>query len=316
MEFGQDKLQIMTKPLLRDALVALLLGLISVRAAEPLPSLPPPVPGYPIGRCVKVLGITTPEEAKAIGFEYLELALQDLLPLSDEDFLKTVGRLRAIGLPALSGYGFLPADLKIVGPDVDTARVEREIRHGLTRARQLGVKMVVHGNLLGKSRLVPDGFSVEKARAQFTDFARQAAIEGEKLGITVLIEPLPPATATLINTVAEGLALVESVGHPNLQLLVEYSIFVKSREDPSVLRLAGKHIRQVEIQNPNGWVYPLSTAESDYASFIRNLRQGGFRGGLSIHGKPTNVFIDGPKAITLLRSLLAETSTTPFPAIP
>ena len=62
-------------------LLALLLGIGVALAAEPSASVPPPVPGYPIGRCVKVLGVTTPEEAKKVGFEYLELALQDLLPL-------------------------------------------------------------------------------------------------------------------------------------------------------------------------------------------------------------------------------------------
>jgi len=294
------------------ALLLLVLSLTRVHAAGPVPSLPPPVPGFPIGRCVKVLGVTTPEEAGQIGFEYLELALQDLLPLSDDVFAKTVDRLSALGLPALSGYGFLPADLKIIGPDVDTARVDRELRHGLTRARQLGVKFVVHGNLLGQTRVVPGGFSVEKARAQFVDFSRRAAIEAEKHSITVLIEPLPPATATLINTVAEGLELVESVRHPNLQLLVEYSIFMKSGENPAILRRAGGHIRQVEIQNPNGWVYPLSTDESDYASFIRLLKEGGFRGGLSIHGKPGDVMVNAQRAIALLRKLVANPVSVPI----
>lgn len=306
----------MTPISFRTVLLILLLGMTSVRAADSVSSLPAPVPGYPIGRCVKVLGVTTPEEAKAIGFEYLELALQDLLPLSDGDFLKTVDRLRTIGLPALSGYGFLPADLKIIGPDVDAARVDRELRHGLTRAKQLGVRMVVHGNLLGQTRTVPKDFSVEKARTQFVEFARRAAIEAEKQGITVLIEPLPPSAATLINTVSDGLDLVEKAGRPNLGLLVEYSIFVKSKEDIAILRRAGKHIRMVEMQNPDGWVYPLSADESDYALFIRNLKQGGFRGGISIHGKPGNVFIDGPRAIALLRSLAADPASAPVPAKP
>ena len=72
------------------------------------------VPGYPVGRCVRVLGVTAPEDAKKIGFEYLELALQDMLPLSEAEFAKTVTRIKAVGLPAISGYGFMPADVMIV----------------------------------------------------------------------------------------------------------------------------------------------------------------------------------------------------------
>ena len=66
----------------------------------------PPVPGFPIVRCVRVLGVTAPEDAKTAGFEYLELALQDLLPLAESEFAGIVSRLRANGLPAISSYSF------------------------------------------------------------------------------------------------------------------------------------------------------------------------------------------------------------------
>src|SRR5215475_1988061 len=88
------------------------------------------VPGYPIGRCVRVLGVTAPEDAKKAGFEYVELALQDLLPLNDKEFAKTITRIRALGLPALSGYGFMPGDLMIVGPSADAAEIGRAVRKG------------------------------------------------------------------------------------------------------------------------------------------------------------------------------------------
>src|SRR5882757_4103537 len=88
------------------------------------------VPGYPIGRCVRVLGVTAPEDAAKVGFEYVELALQDLLPLSEDEFAKTVTRIKAVGLPAISGYGFMPADVMIVGPSVDSAKVDMALRSG------------------------------------------------------------------------------------------------------------------------------------------------------------------------------------------
>lgn len=88
------------------------------------------VPRYPIGRRVRVLGVTTPEDAKKVGFEYLELALQDLLPLGEDEFAKTVTRIEAVGLPAISGYGFMPTDVMIVGPSVDWDRVDGALRHG------------------------------------------------------------------------------------------------------------------------------------------------------------------------------------------
>lgn len=221
-------------------------------AGEPAPSVPPPVPGFPVGRCVRVLGVTAPEDAKKIGFEYLELALQDLLPLSDEEFSVVVARLRTNGLPALSGYGYLPADLAIVGPAVDRAKVDEHLRRGLDRARQLGVKLVVHGNLLTKGRTFPAGFPREQAWAQLVAFGRRAAAEAEARGLTVLFEPMPARSTNLVNTIAEGLALVEAVGQPNFKLLVDYGFTLEAKEDFANVTRAARTSCRWKFRIPTG----------------------------------------------------------------
>src|SRR5436190_13253205 len=75
-----------------------------------------PVKDYPIGRCVRVVGVTAPEDAAKAGFEYVELALQDMLPLPEAEFAKEVSRMKRLGIPGSSGYGFLPAEMRVVGP--------------------------------------------------------------------------------------------------------------------------------------------------------------------------------------------------------
>jgi len=258
---------------------------------------------------VRVLGVTAPEDARKVGFEYLELALQDLLPLPEPEFATVVARLRAVGLPATSGYGFLPGDLKVLGTGLDQAAqaaIDRQLEHGLSRAKRLGLSMVVFGNLNGQSRRLPAGLDRREGERQLLDFARRAAAAGRRHGITVLIEPMPPRAADLLNTVAEGVALVKQVNHPNLRLLVDFGYFIETKEDLAVLDTAAPYIRQVEIQNPDGRVYPRRADEADYAGFFRALRRGGYRGGFSVHGKPTEFFADAPRAIALLRSLAAQ----------
>jgi sugar phosphate isomerase/epimerase len=266
----------------------------------------PRLPNFAIGRCVRVIGVTAPEDAKTVGFDYLELALQDLLPLPDAEFQRIVERLQRAGLPAVSGYGYLPADLKIVGPDVDANRVKNELLRGLDRARQLGLQMVVHGNLLTRGRSVPDGFPRETAWKQLADFGRQAAVEAEKRGLVILFEPMPPRSTNLINTLDEAVALVEAVNHPAFRLMIDFGYTVEMKESHSTIRRAASLIRQVEIQNPNGRVYPRSNTEADYAGFFQALGLGGYRGGFSIHGKPEDVFVDAPRAIAMLRKTIDQ----------
>lgn len=281
-----------------------LLGALRAIAAET--AVPPSVPGYPIGRCVLVLNISSPEDAKTAGFDYLEVNLPDLLPLSDAEFAQVVARLKGIGITLLSAYGFMPADVPLVGPAVDQAKVDAQLRRGLDRAQQLGVKMVVHGNLISGARRAPAGFPLAEARQQFADFCRRAAKEGAARGITVLVQPMPPSATNLINTVAEGLALVEEVKSPNLRLLVDFTTMIEAKEDFAVLHRAARYIGQIEIQNPNGRIYPQKLDEADYTGFFRALKVGGYQGGFSIHGKPGEFFKTAPVALTLLRGLAAR----------
>jgi hypothetical protein len=90
---------ILSHRLLRTFLGVIVLGVLQALAADPTITVPPAVPGYPIGRCVLVLNITSPEDAKTAGFEYLEVNLPSLLPLSDDEFARVVTRLRGIGIP-------------------------------------------------------------------------------------------------------------------------------------------------------------------------------------------------------------------------
>lgn len=284
--------------LLRLRFSACLIALV-VSASD----LPRPVPGYPIGRCVRVLGVTAPEDAKTVGFEYIELALQDLLPLSDSEFDLTVKRLKKIGIPLVSGYGFMPADVRIVGPDVKQELIDEHLKRGLSRAAKFGLQYVVYGNLNTASRRAPDGFSSADIWKQLVDFGRRSALEAKKHGITILIEPMPVRSTNTINTVADGLKLVEAVDDPHFQLLVDFSFMTQGKEDMTILHRAAKQIRQVEISNPNGRVYPRSVDEADYRSFFQALKKGGYQGGLSVHGRPDDFFVDAPRAISLLRTL-------------
>jgi hypothetical protein len=105
-------------------------------AALASPPLPPPVPGYPIGWCIRA----KPDvfaDAKSAGFEHVELALQDVLPLSDDEFTKLAENLQALKLRALSGYNSVPKEIMIVGSEADVAKQDEHLRRLIERAALL-----------------------------------------------------------------------------------------------------------------------------------------------------------------------------------
>jgi sugar phosphate isomerase/epimerase len=265
--------------------------------------VPPPVPGYPVGWCLRVQG-SAPEDARAAGFEYMELALQDVLDLSDEEFDRTAKRLAALGIPARSGYNLIPADLKLVGPDVDKARQDQHLERALGRAARLGLEMVVLNT--GAAIRVPDGFSRDQAFRQLVDFGRRAAAAAARHKIVFLVEPLRDSDSNIMTKLAETVALARAVRRPNFKILVDYSFLTIQHEEPRAL-LAGRGlVHHVWVANPNGRGYALSADQADYAGFFRALRQIGYKGGVSVHARTDLFAADAPRGIAFLRQMAAQ----------
>jgi sugar phosphate isomerase/epimerase len=209
-----------------------------------------------------------------------------------------------VGLPTPVANGFLPAEVRITGPEADPGKQLAYVRKAFDRVSRLGVTIVVFGS--SGARNVPEGFLHEQAWQQLVAFGKRIAPEAQGRGIVVAVEPLRKQESNIVNTAAEGLRLVEEVGHPHFQLMVDFYHLAIEKEDPDILLRARAHIRHFHFANPNGRVFPLAAAEWDYARFFENIRRMGFRGGLSIEASPSHGLAeDGPRAVTFLRSALA-----------
>ncbi len=265
-------------------------------------SIPPAVAGYPIGWCIRAKG-SAPDEAKAAGFEYVELALQDVLDLPEDEFGKAVERFRALGVPALTGYNLIPAELKLVGPEADVAKQDAHLQRALPRVARLGVKYVLLGS--GPSRRIPEGMAREAAWKDLVGFGKRLALAAKSHGLTVLVQPLRSTDTNLVTTVGEAVDLVKAVRQPNFQMMVDYSFMTIEKEHPMVLRKAGRHLKHVQIANPNGRGYPMNAGEADYATFFRELERINYRGGISVHARTDNFYGDAPRALALLRQAAA-----------
>ena len=133
-------------------------------------------------------------------------------------------------------------------------------------------------------------------------------------GITVVTEPLRRQETNIINTAAEGFALVKAIAHPNFELLVDFYHLASEKEDPQIILEARDHIRHLHMANPQGRVFPLTWDEFDYAPFFANLRTIGYAGRMSIEASSPDVPAQAPKSIELLRRAFAGTVAAPTPA--
>jgi D-psicose/D-tagatose/L-ribulose 3-epimerase len=254
-----------------------------------------------VGYCTTLRNV---EAARAAGFDYVELSTSEIAALSDADFEQAAARIQQAGIPVPATNLFLPATLKVTGPAIDRDQQMAYVSKAFARLARLGTQIVVFGS--GGARQIPDGFPKGQAFQQLVEFGRRIAPEARARGITIAVEPLRHEETNIINSAAEGLSLVNAIGDPNFQLMIDFYHLASEKEDPAVIVRAGSHIRHLHTANPNGRVFPRTWEEYEYAPFFAALRQLGYDKRISVEASTTNLQTDAPLAIALLRRAFQE----------
>jgi len=265
----------------------------------------PPANGKPrkieIGYCGSLKEM---DATKAAAFDYMEIRTSEVAALSDAEYETLAAKVRQIGIAVPVGYWFVPASIKLTGPQIDKEQQMSYLRKALDRVSKLGVRLIVFGS--GDARRIPDGFSRKEAFQQLIEFCQRVGPLAAANNITIAIEAQRRQECNIINTAAEGLELVKAVNHPNIQLMIDFYHFAVEKEDPAIILKAKDHIRHLHMANPTGRVFPLNAEEYDYAPFFQNLRKIGYAGRISLEARSSDFAKESPQAIAFLHSALAQ----------
>lgn len=248
-------------------------------------------------------GMNEIDQVKKAGFDYIELHAAEIAALPDADFEKLREKLKSAGIPSPAANVFIPASVRLTGPNVNKEQEMAYVRKALDRASELGMTTVVFGS--GSARQVPDGFPKEEAFAQLIDFCKRLAVEARARKIIIAIEPLRYEESNIINSMTEGLRLVDAVHDPNIQLNLDYYHLEMVKEDPAIILKAASHIAHVHMANPTGRVFPLRWDEYNYGPFFENLRKIGYDKEMSIEASSKDFATEAPEAIAFLRGAMA-----------
>lgn len=242
--------------------------------------------------------ITEAEIAHAAGFDFIECKVVSLLPeTNDEAVAGVMAQHCASPLPTAAFNVFLPRDLKIVGPDVDSTRIARYVDTALSRVQQLGAEVVVFGS--GAARAIPDGFSAQEAHAQTIRFLQRVAGAAEQHDLTVVIEPLNRQESNTILSVAEGVELAKAVNRPSIQLLADFYHMDEEQEPLAHLTDYGAWLKHIHVAD-TGRGAP-GTGEYPYAEFAERLQQAGYTGMISIECRWRDFAAEARPAVEFLR---------------
>jgi sugar phosphate isomerase/epimerase len=236
------------------------------------------------------------------GYDYIELHVQrDLKTDQDGESVESqLERMRTLPLPAAVANCFVPAQLKITGPDVDLQALKRYVVTAFERAARVGIETIVFGS--GGARRVPEGYDREDARQQLLDFGRMIAPIAGEHGITVVVEPLNRRECNIFTSVGECAEYVRQVDHPNLRLLVDAYHWALEQDSYQDLVEAMPLICHAHMATYGSRMAPGLEA-CDFSAFFRALSEGGYAGRLSIEGRWTDIGAEAAQALAELKRL-------------
>lgn len=176
-----------------------------------------------------------------LGFDLIEVCVEDPSTIDTAAIRKRIERA-GIGATVCGAFG---PDRDMSADDADTRRnAIAYVKRCADIAGDLGANIVVGPmySAVGRTRMAEPA-ERKAQRALAADSIREAADHAEKIGVRLAIEPLNRFETDMINTVDQGIALVEEIGRKNVGLLLDtFHMNIEEKDIPAALRRAGKHI--------------------------------------------------------------------------
>lgn len=213
---------------------------------------------------------------RELGFDGVEVSV-----LEPEELLSAaeVVRSRNMEIPAVgTGLNFLHYGLSLTHPDPGVrAKALDKLKKLVDAASKAEAKGVIVGLIRGRGEEAP---SLEKARELLRESLRDLCSHASSAGIKIFLEPLNRYESKLVNTVADGLALIEEVGCDDLLLLLDtFHMNIEERVIEDSIRQAGRKVGHFHVADSNRLAPGLG--HLDFASILHALSDTGYTGYVS-----------------------------------
>ena len=245
-------------------------------------------------------GIENAEIARVAGFAFVEPTVRSLH--SGKDFAVIQAAHAAARLPTPTFNVFVPGDLKITGPAVDRAKLQVYVAESLRRVKSVGGELVVFGS--GGARNIPDGFDRATAWQQLIDFLRMVAVDADKTGVSIAIEPLNKRESNLINSVAEGVKLAQVIDRSSIRVLADLYHMQEDAEPTDTVVANAAWLTHVHVAD-SGRLSP-GTGTYPYTAFFSYLKSTGYAGRIAVECKWQDFEAEASAAVAYLHKMWDE----------
>jgi sugar phosphate isomerase/epimerase len=241
----------------------------------------------------------------AAGFAFAETPVATLQPeASDAVAAPIIAALRSAPIPVRAFNLFIPPELKIVGPSVDSARLHRYAEVALERIDAVGAKVLVFGS--GPARNIPDGFPRAAGIDQFIAFSRFAGDVARRLGIVIGIESITRkgGSTNILNTFAETAEIARVIDHPAVKAMADVGQMDPENEAWEHLSHYGKWIVHVHLTDSDRRAP--GTGHLDWLKAFGELHKAGYDGLMSLECRWEDFATQAPTSARFVEDMWAR----------
>jgi len=227
------------------------------------------------------------ETAQSLGYEYIDLSMLDSSSIDQDDLAKLIDKAQLKTYAISTGQSYINDGYSFYASDGENRRkVVERIKGHIDLAVKLGSRVII-GGIRGK--IEENNSRFEKIREAGDHSLLKCAEYARSRDVTLLIEPINRYETNVVNTLAEGIELIEKLGGANLKLLPD--TFHMNIEEVSIsesIRKADNYIDYIHFADSNrlapGW------GHIDFKQVLDTLVSINYQGaiGIEVLPKPTD----------------------------
>jgi sugar phosphate isomerase/epimerase len=214
--------------------------------------------------------------------DYIELSAQSIYAMSEEEFSALKKRVIAGELRPYAVNGLVPGNIRLTGPDVNYDTVKEYADKCFGRLSELDIKTLVFGSSAAK--IVPEGFSMEKAWEQLFEVGRIFSDVAAKYGQRIAVEGLRRAECNIVNTLEDVYYYVKNVNRDNFLMLADFYHMYENGEDISDIKKYKDYLIHCHIAGCKERAVPTDEEEPFINECIKALKEMDYEGGVSFEG--------------------------------
>ncbi len=222
------------------------------------------------------------ERAAALGYNIIAVPLRDMSAIDPAALVKV---LEVNGMRTRAAMG-MSLDADISSADCKIAQKgEARLMQAIAMARDIGATQMggIIYSALTKYTVAP----TPEGRRHCIEILARCAEAAKAAGITITLEPANRYETNLVNTAAQGLALIEAIGADNVLLHLDtYHMNIEENDIAQAIRACGHKLGYFEVsESHRGY---LGSGQVDFVSTFRALAEIGYSGPIGFEAFTSN----------------------------